>query len=123
MFRRDSAMSRRRRPVAARATETTSAAAAPPLGSGPFGRADLRLAAVLALCSFLVYNVNLRPISAGDCFPARYLPFAVLEEGSLHLDSVLEATRQGYDPPYWIVRSRDGRFASMYPVVTPLLVT
>jgi hypothetical protein len=84
---------------------------------------DLRLAAALALCAFLIYNLNLRPISAGDCFPARYLPFAVLEEGSLHLDSVLVAARQGYTPSFWIVPSRDGRMASMYPVVTPLVVT
>ena len=94
-----------------------------PLRSAPFGRADLRLAALLALCAFLVYNANLRVISAGDCFPARFLPFAVLEERSLHLDSVLEATSQGNPAPYWVVASRDGRRASMYPIVTPLLAT
>jgi hypothetical protein len=108
---------------AAVAAQARFVAEAPPLGAGPFGRADVRLAAILALCAFLIYNANLRPISAGDCFPARFLPFAILEHGSLYLDSVLEATGQGHPAPYWIIASRDDRRASMYPVVTPLLVT
>ena len=94
-----------------------------PLGGRPFGRADLVFAAALALFSFVIYNANLRSISAGDCYPARYLPFALLEEGSLHLEPVLGAVRLGRDDAFWITRSRDGRFASTYPVVTPLLVT
>jgi hypothetical protein len=88
-----------------------------------FGRADRRLAALLGLAAFLLYNLNFRGITSGDCLPARFLPFAVLEEGSLHLDFVLEATRQGHQETYWIVTARDGRSGSMYPVITPLLVT
>jgi hypothetical protein len=105
--------------------EAAASAASEPVGTGPFGRADFRFAALLGLAAFLLYNLNFRSISSGDCLPARFLPFAVLEEGSLHLDSVLEATRQRYDPTitYWILPSRDGRHASMYPLVTPLLAT
>ena len=40
-----------------------------------------------------------------------------------HLESVLDAVRLGRDDAFWITRSRDGRLASTYPVVTPLLVT
>lgn len=87
------------------------------------GLSDLRLALLLGLAACLFYNLNFRSITSGDCLPARFLPFAVLEEGSLHLDSVLEATRQGHQATYWILASRDGRTASMYPIVTPLLVT
>jgi hypothetical protein len=99
--------------------------AAEPLGTRPFRRADYRLAILLAVAAFLLYNLNFRAISSGDCLPARFLPFAVLEEGSLHLDPVLEATRQGHTPTisYWVVDSRDGRHASMYPIVAPLLAT
>ena len=83
------------------------------------------MAGLLFLAAFLIYNLNGRVISSGDCLPARFLPFAVLEHGTLSLDSVVDATRQGYAPSatYWIVRSRDGHLASMYPVVAPLLVT
>jgi len=87
-------------------------------------RLDFRLAVALMLVAFFVYNLNFRVISEGDSLPARFLPFAVLEHGSLHLDSVLAATRQGHPPQdtYWVVRGRDGGMASMYPLVAPLLV-
>ncbi len=96
-----------------------------PLALAPAGRRDLYLAVLLAFLSLLVYNANFRTIATGDSLPARFLPFAIWEEGSLHLDSVLEATRGGYPHSiiYWILTSRDGRTASTYPVVTPLLVT
>jgi hypothetical protein len=70
----------------------------------------------------VVYNANFRLIATGDSLPARFLPFAIWEEGSLHLDSVFEATNRG-SRTYWMVPSRDGRVASAYPIVTPLLVT
>lgn len=103
--------------------EVALPAASQPAGRGPFGRADRRLAALLGLAVFLLYNLNFRSITSGDCLPARFLPFAVLEKRSLHLDLVLDATRQGHQETYWIVTTRDGRSASMYPIITPLLVT
>ena len=116
-------MSRRRRRRGRRAT-----AARPSLiesvDHGPADRRrDLRRAVVLAIVAFLVYNLNFRNMATGDSLPARFLPFAVWEDGSLHLDSVIDATRGGHPGTYWILTSLDGRFASTYPVVTPLLVT
>jgi len=41
------------------------------------GRRELRASLLIGLCCLLVYNANRRAISAGDAFPARYLPFAI----------------------------------------------
>lgn len=82
-----------------------------------------RTAALLACIAFLVYNANFRGITAGDNYPARFLPFSILTEQSLKLDSVYEATRMSDPRPYWIMRSVDGHAVSMYPIVTPVLVT
>jgi len=40
-------------------------------------RRDLRASLLLGLCCLLLYNANGRSISAGDTYPARYLPFAI----------------------------------------------
>src|SRR5664279_2174847 len=82
-----------------------------------------RTAAVLACLAFLVYNANFRGITTGDAFPARFLPFSILADQSLNLDSVYEATRMGDPRSYWIMTSVDGHHVSMYPIVTPILVT
>src|SRR5450755_1223620 len=73
--------------------------------------------------AFVVYNANFRGISTGDSLPARFMPVAVLLERTVRLDSVYDATRMNRPKPYWIRQSVDGHFVSMYPVVTPLLVT
>jgi hypothetical protein len=95
----------------------------PPVGEAHFARPDRRAALLLGLGLFLAYNLNFRVISAGDSLPARFLPFAVLEHRSLHLDPVLEAVRHGHQETYWIQPARDGGFGSLYPIVAPLLVT
>lgn len=83
----------------------------------------------LGLCvlAFLVYNANLRPVSAGDCYSARFLPFAIWGRGSLMMDSVLDVARVGFaEPhavPFWMMRSPSGAYVSSYPLVTPVLVT
>ncbi|MCL4810121.1 MAG: hypothetical protein KJ062_20365, partial [Thermoanaerobaculia bacterium] len=56
-------------------------------------RLDWKRAAALFLLAFVVYNANLRPISAGDCFPARFLPFSLWGRGSLTLDPVRDVAR------------------------------
>jgi hypothetical protein len=86
-------------------------------------RRDLRAALLLAVAAFLIYNLNGRNMGPGDTFPARFIPFAVWKAGTVRLDPVLEATRQGYPYAYWIQSARDGGHASMYPIVAPLLVT
>lgn len=107
---------------------------------------NLRLLVVpllLGLFCFLVYNSNLRQIGAADTLPARYQPLILWHEGTLALDTNARLVAHGhsmvspgkrpkfeydqvtyFEPnTYWMVRTRDGRLASLYPVVTPLLVS
>ncbi len=82
---------------------------------------DRRTALLLALLALLIYNANFRRIGAGDSYPARFLPFALWNHGTLYLDPIREVTAQRHPTPYWIRPTPDGRSASLYPVVTPLL--
>lgn len=86
-------------------------------------RAHVRQALLLALAAFAVYNANLRIVGAGDTYPARALPFAILEHGSLYLDPIADLVRHGNPKPYWMLPSHHGRQASLYPIATPVLVT
>src|SRR5438067_773153 len=103
---------------------------------------SLRAPLLLGLFCFLVYNANLRQIGAGDTFPARYQPLILWHEGTLELDTNARLVAHGHSmiPPgarpayaegqvtyfevstYWIIRTRHNHLASLYPVVTPLLV-
>ena len=77
-------------------------------------------AAALGLLCFFVFNANLRFIGSFDSLASSLLPFNLLHGNGLTLDAY------GNYPPglnYSILPGRDGRLASMYPVVTPLLVT
>lgn len=93
----------------------------PPQAVGRPGNA-LRTSLLIGLCSFLLYNANLRSITAGDTYPARYLPFAILQ-GTLFLDPVASVAVQGRtDTAYWMSTRSDGHRVSIYPVVVPVLV-
>jgi len=93
---------------------------------------DLRTSLLLGLVCLLVYNANLRSISSGDTYPARYLPFGIWGYGSLLLDSISNVTAQGRpistrtarrpSDAYWIVQGRGDHAISLYPVVLPVLV-
>lgn len=83
---------------------------------------DVQIALVLILLALFVYNVNFRLFGAGDTISARFLPFALWNHGTLHLDPIREVTAQRSPDPYWIQPTPDGHWASLYPVVTPLLV-
>ncbi|MBI5446371.1 MAG: hypothetical protein HY900_34800 [Deltaproteobacteria bacterium] len=89
-------------------------------------RRDRTRMGLLFLLAFFVYNANLRPISAGDTYPARFLPFSLWGRASLTLDSVREVARVGrvrpYSLPYWMMTSPQGWIVSSYPLVTPVLV-
>lgn len=79
---------------------------------------------LIGLCCFVVYNANLRSISAGDTYPARYLPFAILLDHTVFLNPVANVAAQGRgEAAYWMLRRPDGRIVSLYPVVLPLLVS
>lgn len=87
-------------------------------------RRDLATGILLGLAVFLAFNANRRVISSGDAFPARYLPFGILEHGTLSLDPLASVVAQGRPATaYWIVPGRGGHLFSMYPIVLPLLVT
>lgn len=78
----------------------------------------------MALACFVVFNVNGRSIGAGDTLPARYLPFAFLKHHTLFLDPVHDVASIGRgDDTFWMLRRPDGRYFSLYPVVTPVIVT
>ncbi len=103
---------------------------------------SLKAPLLLGLVCFLVYNANLRQIGAGDTVPARYLPLILWHYGTLDLDVDTRLVAHGhsmiadrnrpagaegkvtyYEPwAYWMVRTRQNQLASLYPVVTPLLV-
>lgn len=89
----------------------------------PIARRDLRIALLAALLAFLVYNANLRVVGAGDNHPARFLPLALWKDGTVYLDSMRQVVMQKEPRPYWIVYAPNGRWASGYPLVAPLLVT
>ena len=94
---------------------------------------------LLGLLCLVVYNANLRTIGAGDTLPARYMPLIVWHDGTLALDKSARLVAHGHSttPPakrtdgqtayfepwaYWMYRTDEGELASLYPVVTPLLV-
>jgi hypothetical protein len=86
-------------------------------------RGGLRATILIGLCCFLVYNANLRSISAGDTYSARYLPFAILQYHTIFLDPIANVASQGRrDTAFWLVPRPDGHIISMYPVTMPLLV-
>jgi hypothetical protein len=107
-----------------------------------FYRRSLKAPILLGLCCFFVYNLNLRQIGSGDTVPARYLPLTLWRYHTLDLDANARWVAHGhsmipdrnrpagaegkvtyFEPwAYWTVRTREHQLASLYPVVTPLLV-
>ncbi|MCU1349268.1 MAG: hypothetical protein JWO56_2298 [Acidobacteria bacterium] len=86
-------------------------------------RDRLRASLLIGLCCLIIYNANLRAISAGDTYPARYLPFAILQHHTIFLDPIARVAAQGRgDTAFWMPHRPDGHFISLYPVVVPLLV-
>lgn len=87
-------------------------------------RRDVRASLLIGLCCLLVYNANRRAISAGDCYPARYLPFAIWLHHTVRLDPIAPLTAQGRgDTAFWMVPVEGGHTISLYPVVLPVLIS
>jgi hypothetical protein len=87
------------------------------------GRRELRASLLIGLCCLMVYNANGRAISAGDAYPARYLPFAIWRYHSVLFDPIAKLTAQGRgDTAFWMVHSPGGHTISLYPVVLPVLI-
>ncbi|MEA2489461.1 MAG: hypothetical protein QOH21_1253, partial [Acidobacteriota bacterium] len=86
-------------------------------------RDGLRASILIGLCCFVIYNANLRSISAGDTYPARYLPFAIVQYHTIFFNPIESVASQGRgDGAYWMVHRPDGRIFSLYPIVLPVLV-
>jgi hypothetical protein len=86
-------------------------------------RRELRASLLIGLFCLLVYNANWRAISAGDTYPARYLPFAIWRYHTVLLDPVAALTAQGRgDTAFWMVPVPGGHVISLYPVVLPVLI-
>ncbi|MCU1348146.1 MAG: hypothetical protein JWO56_1176, partial [Acidobacteria bacterium] len=86
-------------------------------------RDRLRTSLLIGLCCFVVYNANLRSISAGDTYPARYLPFAIVQYHTVFFDPIARVAAQGRGSgAYWMLHRPDGHILSLYPVVLPVLI-
>jgi hypothetical protein len=82
----------------------------------------LRTGFLIGLCCLLIYNSNLRSISAGDTYPARYLPFAILRNHTILMNPVAKVAAQGRgDGAFWMLPRPQG-LMSLYPIVVPVLV-
>jgi hypothetical protein len=78
---------------------------------------------LVGILCLLVYNANLRSISAGDTYPARYLPLSIWHYRTLMLDPVSEITLQGRrETAFWMLPGRNGHTISLYPVVVPAVI-
>jgi hypothetical protein len=93
-----------------------------PGAPGRLDRKDRRLALLLALIALLVYNANCRDISTGDTYPARFEPLTILRFGTVYMDDLEKVVRMDSAQPYWLLPLQ-GHIVSVYPLVTPLLVT
>jgi len=84
-------------------------------------RSDPGRALLFTVLAFVVYNANLRVIAMGDSRPARFLPFAILRDGTLALDGFEEHVVADLPAQYWVMEEK-GDLVSRYPLVTPLMV-
>lgn len=87
-------------------------------------RGRWRRALLIGIVCFLIYNANRRAISAGDAYPARYLPFSIVQHQTIRLDPIADITAQGRGRgAFWIVHLPDRHLVSLYPVTAPLLLS
>jgi len=83
----------------------------------------VRASVLIGLCCLLVYNANLRAITAGDTYPARYLPFAILQYHTIFFDPIEKVAAQGRgDRAFWLVQRPGRPTFSVYPIVVPVLI-
>jgi hypothetical protein len=91
--------------------------------AGSAYRERLRTSVLIGLCCFAIYNANLRSITAGDTYPARYLPFAIVQYHTIFLEPVARVAGQGRgEGAFWLLHRPDGHILSLYPVVVPVVI-
>jgi hypothetical protein len=83
----------------------------------------LRRRVVFFFISFFIYNLNLRPIPAGDTTPAALLPFAILGDHSITFDRFEHWYESQHVNAVWFRQGIDGHYYSIYPILLPLLLT
>ncbi len=81
------------------------------------------MAGAVFLLAFAIYNANLRVVGPPDSYSARYVPFSIWKAGRLDLEPVIDAALQRTNYAYWMYPMRDGRRASLFPIVTPVVIT
>ena len=72
--------------------------------------------------AFFIYNLNLRPIPAGDSTPAALLPFAILGDHSIAFDRFERWYESQHVNAPWFRQGVDGHYYSAYPILLPLLL-
>lgn len=92
-------------------------------------RRDIAICLLLGLMSLLIYNLNLRSISAVDTYAARYLPFSIWRNHVVVLDPIAKTVAQGReiesvggDSAWWIRKGRNGHLVSFYPITVAVVV-
>ena len=84
------------------------------------GTRDRRIAVVLALCMFGLYNANGREIGSYDSQPTKYAARELLLRGTLSLNHVVGKTPElGKRTPF--VQTRNGRYRSAYSPVPAVI--
>jgi hypothetical protein len=74
--------------------------------------------------AFFLYNLNLRPIPAGDTSPAALLPFTIVGSHTLTFDRFAHwYIDSQHMNPAWFTRLGDGHYYSSFPIALPLLLT
>lgn len=94
-------------------------------------RRDVLISIVLALVSFIIFNANMRSITAVDTYGARYLPLSIWHNHTLTIDPIAADVAQGHmvvpvaseaSHAFWIREGAGGHLVSFYPVLTPIAV-
>ncbi|MBM3745137.1 MAG: hypothetical protein FJW34_05015 [Acidobacteria bacterium] len=99
-----------------------------PIGTAPCGKLggmrwlSRRPSLALFLGAFLVYNLNLRPVSSGDTAPAALLPLAVWLEGKITFERYAPLMEKRLGKRAWFFVEKGGRRYSYYPIAQPLLL-
>lgn len=92
-----------------------------PVSSLAGGGSSAARGLLLVVLCLVVYNSNLRATGAYDSLAASLIPFEVWHGHGVRLDRAGSAFPP--DISYSFVPSRAGGWVSLYPIVTPLLVT
>jgi 4-amino-4-deoxy-L-arabinose transferase-like glycosyltransferase len=73
------------------------------------------------LLIFFVYNITTRLAINGDTTPAAILPFLIIEYQTVYFDPIYSLLAQNGVPYQYVLTN--GHYASIFPIVTPILIT